>query len=394
MEEKRLFLFLTSIALFLLYFVYDIPASINTSIKFNNKNANAHQIALLYTAYAIPNIISPLIMSRMTKIIKNKILLLLSFFILVGQTIFIAGMKNENLKLSILGRIFLGIGLESYFVYVNNKITLYFIGNELAVAMGLFLAVGRFGTVTTFFINPLLISIFEIKHIHLIGYLLTCIAFSLIIYISKFNKECSESIIEIEENNKKALYLLFQIVFLFGCIWAPFYNIAPLMLQTRFNSSKVHASRYLCYIEGSSIFLGSIIGLFVDHYGKKLYLVLTSGILILTAHLNFLFKFCRFTNSIGLLALAAPMMACYWPCISKVVNKDKLTEVYSLIICIVNVAYTLSPLIVSFLLKYNKDYTFAEEFLSGIAIILIYKLIKLCQLNRREKYGLNEPEIK
>lgn len=396
MKENRIFLANASIALFLLYFAYDIPAAINTSIQFQGKSATQQQLSYLYAAYALPNIICPLIFGAIYAYIKHNLLFIILFCIFSGQALFTQGMFKENIKTAICGRILFGMGLESYFVYANNKISQYFIGKKLAVSMSMFLAIGRMGTVTTFFINPILLIKYSVNTIHVVGFGLTGLAMLFILLLYIFPGTEAENIEEhaINQTNKKhALFILLQIIFLFACIWAPFYNLAPIMFQKRFGFDKIHSSRFLCYIEGSSIFLGLIIGYYVDYYGKKLYFVLTSAILITVAHSIFLFKYATVNFSIGFLALAAAMMACYWPCIPKIITEEYLAINFSGIVCIVNAAYTISPLVAAFLLKYNAIYTYTEEYMFVLSFILIYKIITLIQYNAKHNLQLNAPEI-
>ncbi|ORD95139.1 hypothetical protein ECANGB1_2773 [Enterospora canceri] len=398
MKERDQFVAVASIALFLLYFVYDIPAAINSSIAFGGSPATAHQVAVLYTAYALPNTVCPLAFGHLHGFIRNGILFILATFVFLGQAIFTTAILMESISLAALGRVFYGIGLESFFVFCESRITAYYAGSELAVATGLFLSIGRLGTVFTFYFSPQTALSYGAIFLCKGGFVLICLAAALMTSLFTYKSpkdedESEETPVSAPVSDSHLLFLVYQCVFLFGAIWAPFYNIAPLMLQIRFSFSQVEAGRFLGCVEGSSIFLQSLVGLFVDHCGYKLFVVLASALLILVAHANFLLRFASVPVSIGALALAAPMMACYWPCIPKVVSPSQLPMTLSRISCLLNLAYTVSPLVASLLLRISPDYSAAELYICGLICVLLYKIVGLIWANQKLGGGLNEPEI-
>ena len=183
MEKQNFLLIKASFVLFLLYFVYDIPAAINTSIKFNNTPANAQQLSYLYAAYAMPNMIFPFIFSYLYKYLYNYIIFYIIFMIVLGQKIFTKGLLSENLNTCIYGRIFYGIGVESYFAFVQNRISALFKDKQVATSTNIFIAVGRMGTVLTFFISPLFIERFSIKLLNNIAFYIVILATVFILFL-------------------------------------------------------------------------------------------------------------------------------------------------------------------------------------------------------------------
>ncbi|OQS54646.1 mfsd1 [Ecytonucleospora hepatopenaei] len=396
MQKQNFLLIKASFALFLLYFVYDIPAAINTSIIFNNTSANAQQLSYLYAAYAMPNMIFPLISSYFYRYLHNYLVFYIVFMIIIGQKIFTNGLLNENLNICIYGRIFYGIGVESYFAFVQNRISILFKEKQVAMSINIFIAVGRMGTVFTFFISPLFIERFSIELLNNIAFYIVILATVLILLL--YEKTSMDDIVQnssaIPKSDKYAIFLLLQIIFLFACLWSPFYNIAPIMFQIRFGFDKIHASRFLCYIEGSSIFLGFLIGYFVDYFGNKIFFIMISGILIFLSHCIFMFKKGPFALAITMLAFAAPMMACYWPCISKLTCEKDMSRLIGIVMCVINTSYMLSPIVTSLLLRFDKSYFYAEEYLLVLSVLLIYKIFQFLQYNNEKNLKLNEPEIK
>merc|ERR1712080_21409 len=113
MNKKSIFLFCSSLSLFCFFFVYDIPASLNSRL------ATPTEMMLLYIAYSIPNIFLP------SQYIKKK---LLSIFVISGHIIFCIGMYLQMFKLMFIGRLIFGLGNDALTIFMNKKVCESFCG--------------------------------------------------------------------------------------------------------------------------------------------------------------------------------------------------------------------------------------------------------------------------
>ncbi|KAG0438918.1 Major facilitator superfamily domain-containing protein 1 [Dictyocoela muelleri] len=159
MNRKYKLLIISSLILFSLYYAYDLPAAINNKFVFDDRKFTAFTLTMLYSAYAFPNILAPLIYINLK--IRDKVSLkILTFIVFTGQFVFTAGVYFKKFYLMVLGRFLFGIGCESYTVIQNKIVGNTFREGELSTAMSFLVAMGRLGTITNFILTP---RISEIK---------------------------------------------------------------------------------------------------------------------------------------------------------------------------------------------------------------------------------------
>tara|TARA_B110000285_G_C14680308_1_gene404359 strand:+ start:169 stop:528 length:360 start_codon:yes stop_codon:yes gene_type:complete len=98
------------------YFCYDNPAAIETYIE-KNLDVTSQQYGLLYTVYAIPNTILPLIGGLLLDRVGQRMaLIMFTTTLCIGQGIFMLGGYQESFPLMLIGRGVFGIGCESMYV--------------------------------------------------------------------------------------------------------------------------------------------------------------------------------------------------------------------------------------------------------------------------------------
>ena len=98
------------------YFCYDYPASLEIQIE-ETFGISTTKYGLLYTVYAAPNLIMPLIGGVLSdKLGKRITLLVMCVFLCLGQGIFALGGYYLNFNVMLVGRVLYGIGCESMYV--------------------------------------------------------------------------------------------------------------------------------------------------------------------------------------------------------------------------------------------------------------------------------------
>ena len=96
------------------------------------------EYGLLYTVYAIPNCILPLVGGiLLDKIGTRNGLILFTVILAAGQGIFMWGGYEESFQLMLIGRMIFGIGCESMYVAQSSIVSSWFINYELPVAISL-----------------------------------------------------------------------------------------------------------------------------------------------------------------------------------------------------------------------------------------------------------------
>ena len=98
------------------YYCYDNPSSLEVQME-SKLDITPTQYGFLYTAYAIPNCILPLVGGLLfDKIGTRNGLILFTIILTAGQGIFTWGGYQNSYNIMIVGRVVFGIGCESMYV--------------------------------------------------------------------------------------------------------------------------------------------------------------------------------------------------------------------------------------------------------------------------------------
>ena len=139
MKKKYRFfmLFFMCIFTFGACFCYDYPACLQIQIEeeFNIKHKT---YGLLYTVYAIPNLILPLFGGLLFDYIGARNgLMIYTAIVALGQCIIMIGGYKMSFDLILLGRIVFGIGAESIYVGQSAIASEWFLHYETSMALAL-----------------------------------------------------------------------------------------------------------------------------------------------------------------------------------------------------------------------------------------------------------------
>jgi MFS family permease len=123
------------------------------------------QFSWLYSAYSWPNVILPLLGGIMSDRLGLRFgNLIFAGLVLAGQCVFALGMTlpgtSTKWAVMIAGRVFFGFGGESLSVTMSALIAKWFGGRELALALGVNLALARLGSVFNDAASPALAGTF------------------------------------------------------------------------------------------------------------------------------------------------------------------------------------------------------------------------------------------
>lgn len=199
--------------------------------------------------------------------------------------------------------------------------------------------------------------------------------------------------LEGKNTHRSAFYVLVGMSFLFALIWSPFYTVAPILFQKRYGLSAVSSGNILATIEGTSLVLITFTSAIADAYGFKLWLIMSGCILFLLGHSGIFFNFLSPYASATLLGFSGPLIACYWPCIPSLVSEESLGTGFATIYCILNLAFTFSPIVVAFLATGDDSYDNVEAYILAIGILALILVGFLFYLNKKQSLGLNRKTL-
>ena len=137
------------------YYCYDNPAALNNYFTENTNSTasgmpklTATQFNGLYSAYSFPNTVLPFFGGVLVdKLGCRKMILIFTTFLIAGQAIFAFATTINSYTVMLVGRAVYGFGGESLCVAAQTMLADWFMGQEMAMAMGINLSVSRLGSV-------------------------------------------------------------------------------------------------------------------------------------------------------------------------------------------------------------------------------------------------------
>ena len=119
------------------YFIYDLPGFLETQLR-PQLGIEETEYSLLYTVYAIPNVILPLIGGTIALKVGNEATLLVTnVLVTAGQIVFMFGGDALSFNTMIAGRVLFGLGAETFYTLWATVISEWFNDQEISLAMGL-----------------------------------------------------------------------------------------------------------------------------------------------------------------------------------------------------------------------------------------------------------------
>ena len=289
-----------------------------------------------------------------------------------------AGFEPEtSLTIAYIGCMLFGLGSEIAGVSVTRSIAKWFKGRNMALAMGLQLAIARFGTATAILVAPMIVAqkpagevytLSETNKPALIG--LAVIAIGVILWAifvaldARFDKETGESDkVETAEEDKfrfsdiwKVLsnprFLMIALLCVtFYCCVIRFKKFGVSILLPLFGVDLDIATVLLAMIPFFTILFTPLFGALVDKVGKATTWMIVGSALVLASHLIITFApqgvpFYAYM-AIALLGIGYSLVpSAMWPSVPKIIPEKNLGTAYSLIYWVQNLGMWAVPIYV------------------------------------------------
>ena len=289
-----------------------------------------------------------------------------------------AGFEPEtSLTIAYIGCMLFGLGSEIAGVSVTRSIAKWFKGRNMALAMGLQLAIARFGTATAILVAPMIVAqkpagevytLSETNKPALIG--LAVIAIGVILWAifvaldARFDRETGESDkVETAEEDKfrfsdiwKVLsnprFLMIALLCVtFYCCVIRFKKFGVSILLPLFGVDLDIATVLLAMIPFFTILFTPLFGALVDKVGKATTWMIVGSALVLASHLIITFApqgvpFYAYI-AIALLGIGYSLVpSAMWPSVPKIIPEKNLGTAYSLIYWVQNLGMWAVPIYV------------------------------------------------
>ncbi|MBP6867810.1 MAG: MFS transporter [Bacteroidales bacterium] len=327
-------------------------------------------------------------------------------------------------KLASLGFMIFGCGVEMAGVTVSKGIVKWFKGKEMALAMGVEMAIARLGVFAVFRISPRIAestaNVSTSVLLCMILLIVGLLAFSVYFFFDrKLERQMGESGEEPEEEFKvsdlgklftsKAFLLVSGLCVLYYSAIFPFQKFAANMLECRLQISATDASDIFSWFPIGAMLLTPLLGAYLDNKGKGASMLIIGAVLMCLCHLTFaLVPEAYFTRGVAYTAIIilgisfSLVPAALWPSVPKLVANRYLGSAYSVIFWIQNMGLWALPLLVGSVLdRTNRgvtnpleyDYTVPMLIFASLGVLAFFLGLWLKAEDRKKGYGLELPNI-
>jgi MFS family permease len=345
-------------------------------------------------------------------------------------TPFFTGMP-ASAKLSAIGFMIFGCGVEMAGITVSRGIVKWFKGKEMALAMGIEMAIARVGVAVVFLGSPFIAKLGDaISVSRPVAFGAVLLGVALISFIAyffmdkKLEVQMGESGEEKEEPFKikdiglilssNGFWLVALLCVLYYSAIFPFQKFANLMLQSNLKYTAEQASWVFFVFPLGAAAITPFLGNFLDKRGKGATMLILGAVLMVICHLTFalilplqmaqgLKVFIAYAAIILLGISFSLVPASLWPSVPKLIDNKVLGSAYALIFWIQNIGLYAFPMIIGSVLKSSNpgittptEYNFTNPMLlfASLGVLAFFFGLWLKIVDKRKGYGLEIPNIK
>lgn len=327
-------------------------------------------------------------------------------------------------KLAAIGFMVFGCGTEMAGITVSRGIVKWFTGHEMALAMGVEMAIARVGVAVVMLGAPVLANITPVSVSRPVAFSLALLCIGLMCFIAygfmdkKLDaqgvKEEKDEPFKVRDIGKILSLRMFWIVALLCVLYYsaifPFQKYAINMLQCDLGFTAAQAGLVFFVFPLGAAAITPFLGNFLDHKGKGASMMILGAILMIACHLTFAFVVPA-TQSVIITYIAIILLgisfslvpAAMWPSVPKLIDNKLLGSAYALIFWIQNIGLYAFPMIIGSVLAAcnpgvddptKLDYTIPMCLFASLGVLALFLGIYLKVLDKRGGYGLEEPNIK
>lgn len=281
-------------------------------------------------------------------------------------------------KLAAFGFMIFGCGCEMAGITVSKTLAKWFEGKEMALAMGLEMAIARLGVFAIFSLSPRLADAMggEPTVVTPVAFCTVLLLIGLICYIvftfmdSKLDKELgaankkedsSEEEFKLSDVgfilSSKLFWIIALLCVLYYSAIFPFQRYAANMLQCNLQISATQAADIFRWFPMGAVILTPLLGAFLDYKGKGATMLIVGAILMIACHLTFALLLPKYPSAglaftaIVILGISFSLVpAALWPSVPKIMDARFLGSAYSLIFWVQNIGLALFPILIGVVL--------------------------------------------
>ena len=264
-------------------------------------------------------------------------------------------------KMASFGFMVFGCGCEMAGITVSKAIAKWFKGKEMALAMGLEMAIARLGVFAVFSVSPKIATYFDNSVVAPIAFCTVLLIIGLINFIvfsvmdAKLDKQLGETTTDEPTEEFKVSDLgrifsskMFWIVALLCVLYYsaifPFQRYATNYLEVTLHIENEAAADLFRWFPILAMILTPVLGSFLDHKGKGATMLMLGSLIMIACHLSFALLLPIYPSKwfalliIVVLGVSFSLVpAALWPSVPKIIDPVILGSAYSLIFWIQNI---------------------------------------------------------
>ena len=437
-------MFLVSFAMFTGYLFTEIISPLKTIIEKSSLGWNSTDYGTVVSAYGWFNVFLVMLIIvgvlldkfgiRFSSISSALIMVIgagIKYYAFVGH--FAPGSKIMGLDSSVffacMGYALFGVGVEYAGITASKAIVKWFKGKEMALAMGMQVAIARLGSFVPLFFGAKIASMFNVATPVLFGFLFLNIGLITFISYNIMDKKldtqlAAESDGSDEDNFKfsdlkvifmnRGFWYIAALCVLFYSAVFPFYKYGPDLMVNKFGVSENWAGVIPSLVPFGTIFLTPLFGSIYDKKGKGASIMILGSFILVVVHIIY---FLPFVTSIWIAVLNAILLgigfslvpSAMWPSVPKIIPEKQLGTAFATIFWVQNWGLMGIPFAVGVVLdKLNPgvaeaikagesvkyDYTNTWLIFIGLTLLAVVFAFLLKAEDKKKGYGLQLPNIK
>ena len=329
-------------------------------------------------------------------------------------------------KLAMFGFMIFGCGCEMAGTTVSKILAKWFKGKEMALAMGLEMAIARLGVFAAFWLSPAISQQFAVNGTNSVTAPLLFASLLLVIGLLNFfvftimdNRFDSQLIatgeMTAEHDPEEEFHVsdlgqifrskMFWIVALLCVLYYsaifPFQRFATNFLEETVQISYEEAAGLFKWFPILAMVLTPFLGAFIDYKGKGASMMMLGAVIMIVCHCVFAFVLPAYPSKA--LALATILVlgvsfslvpASMWPSVPKIIDEKVLGSAYCLIFWVQNVGLCLVPLLIGKLRVATDGYLVPMIVFASFGVLAFLLSLALKVEDKRKGYGLELPNKK
>ena len=329
-------------------------------------------------------------------------------------------------KMAAFGFMIFGCGCEMAGTTVSKILAKWFKGKEMALAMGLEMAIARIGVFAAMWLSPMISQHFAVNGTNSVvmpllfaGLLLVVGLLNFFVFTimdTKFDKqlvaigETADSHDADEEFHvsdlgkifsSKMFWIIALLCVLYYSAIFPFQRFATNFLEVTLDISNADASGLFKWFPILAMVLTPFLGMFIDYKGKGASMMMIGAVIMVICHCIFAFvlpvvpsKALALCTILVLGVSFSLVPASMWPSVPKIIDEKILGSAYCLIFWVQNIGLCLVPMLIGKLYDTTQGYVVPMAVFASFGVIAFVLSLALKVEDKKKGYGLELPNKK